>query len=98
MRKVETSVKSILTCDNCWKTEEEGAKCDWYSLEKLDPKGLRLYEKVGKTFYEAKHLVNRKEINFCCKDCIKTRMTKQMEIFIEEITPFQETDRKEIIL
>ena len=85
--------KIVLICDQCWKSEEDPESV-WYSLEKLDPQGLRLYEKIGKVSFEVKHLVNRKEVNFCCKDCIRKRLIIQMDLFVEELSPIQERDKE----
>ena len=94
MRKIETVQKIILTCDQCWKVEED-TNTVWYSMETISSNWLRLYEVLWKRWYEVKHLVNRKEINFCCKDCVKTWLTKQMYDYVEEIAPITEKDRRE---
>jgi len=99
MKKIETTQTVILICDFCWKTEVD----TWvtrFSFEKLELQGLRLYEKVDKTSYETKHLVWRKEVNFCCKECVKKWLEWQTDSFIDELLPprAKETKREIITL
>ena len=94
MRKVETTQIVFLTCDTCWKVEEE--KSVWYNIWQLSLQGLRVYEKIWKNSFEIKHLVWKNEMNFCCKDCITKWLSQQVIDFVEELTPVIQKERETI--
>jgi hypothetical protein len=91
MKKVEEVVSVTYTCDTCQKTTTDNT--NWYNLDYINANWIRLFEKkLARARYETKHLVDRKEINFCCKDCIKEYLVKSVESLISEMSnPLEES-------
>ena len=64
----------------------------------IDNKGLRLLEKTDTKHFETKHLVARKQMDFCSQACAKEYLSESLTRFIIELAPMEDRKREDDIL
>ena len=90
--KVVEEIKNIkFTCDNCKAETIDNSK--WFNIDSMVANWTRLFEKKARTVrYETKHLVDRVEINFCCKECAFEYLKNSIKLLLSEISPVEVID------